>query len=149
MKCAEVKCRLSAFQDKEVDASTYTEIQKHLRVCADCQLEWQQLQQVCRQVEALAEMDVSPRFTATVMSRIKQKSQARRTTLPVWVYSLVFVLAFATGFIFDDIAGSSQEKMKQKTITHLLVESQDLSLISVQDPTMNLIADAGSSRHGR
>jgi anti-sigma factor RsiW len=154
-KQKELNALLSRYQDGELDHATREKIDSHLQECSVCKEELSLLEMVTSGVKQLPQVDVSPRFTAELMDRVNRtqrtgKRWGFRFTLPSVVYSLVFLLFLGLGFIVNGLLTGSpvapapgfsarQEQSQELQIAQLLNESQQLTLIHVQDQTMDLL----------
>jgi len=108
------------------------------------------LQRVTQQVKSLPEIEAAPNFTAQVMGRVLDKRQRQLFSLPSWVYSFVFLLFLALGFIIAGTLGThgsldgSSQSPEEMFLAQTLTESQDLGLLAVQDSSVALLANAGN-----
>lgn len=142
--CSEIKLLLSAYQDNELEEKAKAEVHSHLMDCGNCQEEFQKLENLYARLKGLKEIEPVPNFTPLVMDKIRLKEQekSRWFALPSLVYSFVFAVFLIIGFWFTTITTSLDESMKQQEeiyISNLLVESQNLSLINIQDQTIAML----------
>jgi len=68
MKCSQVKKRLSAFMDNELDGTTSDTVEEHLATCYECLKYLQELTEVDDLVSSLPMMDPDPRFSDSLVS---------------------------------------------------------------------------------
>ena len=149
MKCNEVKLFLSSYQDSELDAKTKAGVRTHLEKCENCRLEYRELETVRLSIKRLREVEPAQNFTSLVMSKVKERERRRRFALPSLVYSFVFTIVFVLSFlIFANLKNGTAVKQEEVYISNLLIESQDLSLINIQDQTFAMLYN-GSKKHGK
>jgi predicted anti-sigma-YlaC factor YlaD len=148
MVCDDFKALLSRCQDKELDPVREAALEAHLKGCESCSREWLQLNRLTGRIKQLPEIDTGPYFTQRVMGRILEKEQvpSLSASLVRWIYSMVFLAFLVLGvlansglslFHLQDRPGQNQSQ--EEMLVTLLVESQDLSLLNVQDTTVALL----------
>lgn len=140
--CTEIKPYLSRYQDGEADDRLCEQIRRHLETCEACRRELRQMEQVTAGVGRLPGAGAQPGFTAQVMARVleKQRKKTRWFELPSVVYSFVFILVcLLTLLLNPTLRREKPEPVKINDYSTLLVESQRLNLIEVQDKTLDLL----------
>jgi len=148
MNCTETRRYLSAFLDNEVPARQGEDIRAHLDTCPSCRQEWQLLTQLDTRLKKLPDIEAGLAFTARVMGRIKEKEQPRFLPFfqPAFAYSIVFLVFLVIGFFWaGTLYRNGQSSSRQDPVfSRVLLESQDLNLINVQEQTLaRLNATAG------
>ena len=146
MTCNEVKCRLSSFQDNELDAAAKAAVQAHLDECGDCRREYRELEAVYRGIHKIKEIEPAQNFTSIVMGQIKQREERRWFALPSFVYSLIFIIFFFLGILFTaNLKNGAPPEQEEMYVSNILIESQDLSLINIQDKTLAMLYSGGKT----
>jgi len=155
-KCKDVNALLSKYQDNELAPAGREKIDAHLMKCGTCQQELALLEQVTAGVRQLPEAEIAPHFTPLVMAKVKQKQEEKSRwfgwlTLPSVVYSFIFIIFLALGFLVDGRLtdgplnlnrDAGQDQYSQEVyMAQLLTESQNLGLINIQDKTMELLVN--------
>ena len=181
MNCNEVKCRLSSFQDNELDAAAKAAVQAHLDECENCREEYRALEAVYRGIDELRDVEPAQNFTAMVMSRVKrsataadkarftipavlrksrqdnkllansnkEKEKRRRFAVPSFVYSMIFIVFFFLGILITtNLKDGAPPDREEIYAANILIESQDLSLINIQDNTLAMLY-SGGKKHGK
>ena len=153
-RCSEVTARLSSYQDNELAPLAREKISAHLSECESCRRELALLEQVTAGMNRLPEIDTTPNFTHLIMGKVRQKQEekSRRftwVTLPAVVYTVIFIVFLGLGFLANGPLTDSPLHLSPDSVqtpdvqevhmAHLLTESQNLSLINIQDETMKLL----------
>lgn len=149
LTCTEIKPYLSRYQDGEANDPLRGRIRRHLEECDHCGQELLLLEQVTGRVGHLPRVETQPNFTAQVMARVleKERSKTRWFALPSVVYSLVFILVCLLGLLLNPALRTEEpDPAKITDYSTLLVESQRLNLLEVQDKTFDLLY--GEERDG-
>ncbi|UCH94046.1 MAG: zf-HC2 domain-containing protein [Candidatus Aminicenantes bacterium] len=167
MACKDVKTFLSKYQDNELDPGVRANIDAHLQACESCQKELLLLEEVTLRVKQLPEVETGPYFTARVMGKVMEKEKEKSPWL-AWlplpsspslsrlVYSFVFIIFLVLGVLANSssytsispLNGDNRKSQQQELyMVKLLVESQDLSLINVQDKTFALLVNGNGETH--
>ncbi len=140
MTCNEVKPVLSLYQDNELDAKRKSAVRAHLIKCPHCRLEIHRLETIVRDIKNLEEVEPALNFTTLVMGRIKERETRRWFALPQFAYSLIFIIFFIIGvFIAFNLGNGAAPQPDEAYISRLLEESQQLSLLDIQDNTFALL----------
>lgn len=79
MRCKEVKRRLYAYLDNELNESQRAKIQQHLRQCSNCAREAQLLTRTSRALKIWRDVEPSDNFSATFWRKVA----AQETTQPL------------------------------------------------------------------
>jgi anti-sigma factor RsiW len=161
LDCRAASNYLSRYQDNELDLETRRRVSAHLHRCAACGRELALLEQVTARVKHLPGLDAPLNFTAAVMGKIKEKEESRAFKWPglpaplaSMAYSLVFIVFLLLGLWFA--AGPAGQTLSPGILDDLpdqpdayiartLEESRDLSLLSVQDSTLELLIQASEN----
>lgn len=167
MVCGDVKILLSRYQDNELGQPLRESIALHIQGCDSCAAEYRELADVTARVKQLREVDTGPYFTAQLMGKIlttEEQRQAARwwarlplplSPLPVrLVYSFVFIIFLVLGILvsngtlIDLNPGAGNNQQQETAMVKLLVESQDLGLINVQDQSLALLVSGNNGNNG-
>jgi anti-sigma factor RsiW len=175
MGCGEITPLLSQYQDNESAAEVRALIHAHLQTCTSCRTELLELQEMVAGIKQLPEVETDPYFTTQVMGKVLEKAMKpsrgfRRFpflfpfpfTLPSSpsfsrvVYSLVFIIFLVLGFwvnsnstMVQPSGTTGKDQLQQELqLVKVLVESQDLSLINIQDKTFALLVNGNDTGNG-
>lgn len=173
MVCDEVKALLSRYQDNEPDPAVRAQIDTHLQACETCQKELLQLKEVTTRVKQLPEVETGPYFTAQVMGKVMEKEKEKKSRWVAWfplpslspslsrvIYTIVFIFFLLLGVLVNmdtispgsDVSASGdigQEQQQELQMVRVLVESQDLSLINVQDKTLAMLYNGNGGNRAK
>lgn len=142
MNCQRIARMLSARQDGELNPALEREVKSHLRACAACRDEWIGLQRLIGRLRLLPPPASDPFFPTRVMAALPARSAGGLRFLRAVAYALVFVLIVAGGFFLQMDAGRrSLPGPAAATFSAVLLEPQDLGLLSIQDDTLSLFAE--------
>lgn len=170
--CDDAAAYLSRYQDNELDPVTRAQLDAHLQICETCQKELLQLKAVTTRVKQLPEVETGPYFTARVMGKVMEKAKEKKSRWLQWfpvpsspsllkvIYTVVFIIFLLLGVWVNmgtDSPGSNfpagaapgQEQQQELQMVRLLVESQDLSLINVQDTTLAMLYNGNGGPHAK
>jgi anti-sigma factor RsiW len=169
--CDDAAAYLSRYQDNELDPATRAQIDPHLQVCETCQKELLQLKEITTRVKHLPEVEAGPYFTAQVMAKVMEKEKAKKSRWLQWfpvpsspsllkvIYTVVFIIFLLLGVLVDMNTGSPGsnfpagaapgQEPQELQMVRLLVESQDLSLINVQDTTLAMLYNGNGGPHAK
>lgn len=140
LECKDVKPRLSAFQDNELDEVSKARIAAHIKECEGCRLELKRMVQAVERMAQLPEVEPTDNFTALVMGRVKTRKKLRWLALPSLVYSLIFILFFIVGWWLQTTLKKPAPLMpKEELMAQVFYQSQNLSLSAVQDISLKKI----------
>jgi len=141
MNCQRIARMLSARQDGELNPALERQVESHLCACAACRDEWNGLQRVIERLR-LPLPASDPFFPTRVMAALPERSTGGLRFLRAVAYALVFVLIVAGGFFLQMDSGSrSLPGPAAATFSAVLLEPQDLGLLSVHDDTLSLFAE--------
>ena len=144
MKCDEVKPALSAYQDNELDTAAGAAVRTHLEECQNCRSEYRELQILYRRLETMPEKEPAANFTSLIMGKVKEREQRHWFSLPSFAYSLVFLFFFILGLIITaNLKDNPAPQQEEMFVSNILIESQDLGLINIQDNTFALLVNGG------
>jgi anti-sigma factor RsiW len=163
MACDDANAFLSRYQDNEPDPAARARIDTHLQACETCQKELLVLNAVTARVKRLPEVEAGPYFTARVMGKVMEKEKEKKSRRLAWfplpslspslskvIYTIVCIIFLLLGvlvnmntgspvFDFPASGDSGQDQQQELQMVQVLVESQDLSLINVQDKTLAVL----------
>jgi hypothetical protein len=156
---------LSRYQDNELDLVTREKIDTHLQECEVCQKELMQLRDVIKRIKQLPEVETDPAFNARVLGKMMDKENKHRWTwlpssdsLAKVIYSIVFIIFLVLGIWLNMTTVSiipnatndpNLDLQQEQQMVLLLVESQDLGLINVQDKTIAMLYNANGEAHAK
>ncbi len=171
MMCDKAIAYLSRYQDNELDPAARAQIDTHLQACAACREELLQLEAVTTRVKQLPVVEAGPYFTTQVMGKIMEKEKKSRwlawfplpSSSPSFlkaVYTVVFIIFLLLGVWVNMKTGSpasnfpasgdtAQDRQQELQMVRLLVESQDLSLINVQDKTFAMLYNGNGGTYAK
>ena len=171
MMCNEANTYLSRYQDNELDPAARAQIDTHLQACAACREELLQLEAVTTRVKQLPVVEAGPYFTTQVMGKIMEKEKKSRwlawfplpSSSPSFlkaVYTVVFIIFLLLGVWVNMKTGSpasnfpasgdtEQDRQQELQMVRVLVESQDLSLINVQDKTFAMLYNGNGGTYAK
>jgi len=142
MNCQRIARMLSARQDGELNPALEREVESHLRDCPACRSEWDGLQRVLGRLRLAQPPASDPFFPTRVMAALPTRSAAGLRFVRAVAYALAFILIFAGGFLLQtNSAGRSLTGPAAATFSAVLLEPQDLGLLSVHDDTLRLFAE--------
>jgi len=169
--CDDAAAYLSRYQDNELDPVTRARLDAHLQGCETCQKELPRLQAVTARIKQLPGVDAGPYFTARVMGKIMEKEKAKKSRWLQWIpvpsapsllkmiYTVVFIIFLLLGVLVNLDTGSPGsnfpageapgQEQQELQMVRLLVESQDLSLINVQDTTLAMLYNGNGGPHAK
>jgi anti-sigma factor RsiW len=143
MSCQRMIRMLSARQDGELSPDRERGLELHLHDCAACRDEWQALQQVVQGLRLAQPPAVDPFFPTRVMAGLPARPAGHTRLIQAAAYGLAFAMIFAGG-LFLQVAANNQPAAGRAiapTFSAVLLESQDLGLLSVQDATLSLFEE--------
>lgn len=148
MNCQSVTRVLSACQDGELDPTLRQEVESHLEGCRSCRAEWDGLQELVRRLRLSSPPTADPFFPARVMTGLRPAGEKKFRLLPAAAYALIFAAIFLAGFLLQTAAGpqAPTQPLPAATFSAVLLEPQDLGLLSVQEDTLRLF---NGSAHGQ
>ena len=172
MVCDDANVFLSRYQDNELDPATRAQIDTHLQACETCQQELLQLNAVTTRVKQLPEVEAGPYFTAQVMGKVMEKEKEKKSRWWAWIplpsspslskaiYTIVCIVFLLLGILVNMNTGSpvsdftsssdgGQGLQQEQQMVRLLVESQDLSLINVQDNTLAMLYNGNGGNRAK
>jgi anti-sigma factor RsiW len=139
MNCQSVTRVLSACQDGELDPTLRQEVESHLKGCRACRAEWDGLQELVRRLRLSAPPTIDPFFPDRVMASLRPAGAGKFRLLPAAAYALVFAAIFLAGFLLQTSGGGqAPTPPPAATYSAVLLEPQDLGLLSVQEDTLKL-----------
>lgn len=172
MVCDDVNAFLSRYQDNELDPGTRVQIDTHVQACKTCQKELLQLEAITARVKQLPEVEAGPYFTVQVMGKVMEKEKEKKSWRLAWlplpsstslskaIYTIVGIIFLLLGIVvnmntgspvsdFTASGNSRQEQQQELQIVRVLVESQELSLINVQDNTLAMLYTGNGENRGK
>jgi anti-sigma factor RsiW len=173
MVCDDANIFLSRYQDNELDPVARAKIDTHLQACETCQKELLQLKKITTRVKQMPEVEAGPYFTAQVLGKMMEKEREKKSRWLAWfplpssspslskvIYTIVFIIFLLLGVLVNmnttppvsNLPLSSdtrQDQQQEMQIVRVLVESQDLSLINVQDKTIAMLYNGNGGTHAK
>jgi anti-sigma factor RsiW len=144
MRCQLIIRLLSARQDGELSPARERQVALHLQGCAACRSEWQELLQVVQSLRRERPPAADPFFATRVMAGLPAPRAGRTRLIQAAAYGLALAMIFAGGFFLQlSSSGRSLPSRDIATFSAVLLEPQDLGLLSVQDDTLRLFAEGG------
>ena len=139
MNCQNVIPVLSACQDGELDPALANEVGLHLRNCAACRGEWEDLQELGRRLR-LPPPASDPFFPTRVMAGLRPLPAGRHRLLQAASYALIFLMIFLAGFLLQTSTNglAKAERLPAATYSAVLLEPQGLGLMAVHEDTLSL-----------
>jgi predicted anti-sigma-YlaC factor YlaD len=130
--------RLSAFQDKELAAPQVRQVELHLRECGACRAEWDALRDLEQRLLGLPPAAVDPFFSTRIMAGLRPRPAGKNRLLQAAAFAALFITVFLAGFFLQKSALDRQdaERLPAVTFTSVLLERQDLGLLTVQEDTL-------------
>ena len=140
MNCKRISRLLSVRQDGELAPDLEQDVTFHLQGCPACRGEWTALQELLGSLQRLTPPAVAPFFPEKVMSALQAQPQRSSRLLPVFAYALVFLAIFLGSFLLQLSSNNTvaAENPADATFTAVLLENQDLGLLSLHDNTLGL-----------
>jgi len=146
MNCKQVKLRLSAYQDGELNNAERKNIQLHLQSCKACNNEYEELINLNNRLFNLQTHHLPLNFSAKIMSQVKEKELKKNKifgfNLAYFVYSLLFIIFVTAGMYFVDVKTvkkANRTNENNSYILSLLNGEQELGLLDIQDNFVKLI----------
>jgi len=173
MVCDDANAFLSRYQDNEPDPATRAQIDAHLQACENCQKELLHLKEITTRVKQLPEVEAGPYFTAQVMGKVMEKEKEKKSRWLAWfplpssspsfskvIYTVVCIIFLLLGVLVNMNTGSpgsnfpasgdiGQDQSQELQMVRVLVESQDLSLINVQDKTLAMLYNGNGENRAK
>jgi anti-sigma factor RsiW len=143
MKCEQARCRLSAFQDGELEPGCARELELHLRDCAACRAELRALDGLLDGLRRLTPVAAAPGFSARVMAALQPRPRTRPGLLPSLGYALALLAVSVAGFLLQVSANMAPVVAAPPATTFgaVLSESRELGLLAVHDRTLKMLGD--------
>lgn len=171
MVCDDANALLSRYQDNELDPAAWAQLDTHLQTCENCKKELLQLKEITTRVKQLPEVEAGPYFTAQVMGKVMEKEKEKKSRWLAWfplsspslskvIYTIVCIVFLLLGVLVNMNTGSpvsdfpasgdiGQNQQQEMQMVLVLVESQDLSLINVQDKTIAMLYNGNGGTHAK
>jgi anti-sigma factor RsiW len=93
--CADVRDRLEALIDGDLDPAEAVSMTAHLERCQQCRAERRRAVEVRAALRALPVFDPPPRVAAAVMAAVRDDAGTKRSGLPVWLRARPALVAAA------------------------------------------------------
>ena len=100
IECSQIRNRLSAFLDGEVDEPERFLIEEHLKSCVNCQKEVEKLSQVSDFLNLVTEVEVTPYFIPRLRQRIKEEEARQVFRLPFYNWAKRFLVPVGIAALF-------------------------------------------------
>lgn len=129
MKCSQIKKRLSAYLDGEIEDNEKETIARHLKTCVSCQEELTRLREVKETLSVLPGMEVPPYFMTRLRQRIRDEESLAERPLPIIerIRRIVVYAAALAGVVVSVFAGN---QMGRTLYQKLVVDTQPVSIES-------------------
>ena len=139
MTCKQILDNMSKYQDGELEATLSSRFKTHIQDCPHCQAEWEKSEEIQHLITELPTVEVKPHFTAQTMARIRAGREKKSffRPIPALAYSLVFILCFTLGLLLNQSSANGAFDPQNLNSRSLLMESQDLTLLAIQDNTFD------------
>jgi anti-sigma factor RsiW len=135
MRCHEVKEKLSAYLDKELEPSTSHRVTGHLDRCPRCKEDLQRHENLDNLLQSLPVIDAGPDLASKLLARVKVRERDTRENLPMERGTSIFArLAESLLELF---------KMTGKPTTRTLDEFGDFPPLSLSFAYFSILGDAG------
>lgn len=149
MNCAEVKSKLSAFQDNELPEDEMNDIEQHLRDCDACSNVFEELDNVWQLLSRVETIESAPYFWTRLSQRLRnRKLHPERRKIwfepaPKFAISLVTTMILFLGLMIGFYLGQNIYRHSEATATTIVAEETDqtLSLSSFDDFPQESVAD--------
>jgi anti-sigma factor RsiW len=149
MNCAEILKRLSAYADDEVTDEEKCVIAEHLKVCTQCQIELERLQQVAQSLDAVEDVDTPPYFIVHLKQKLADQQSEGRIGLSVvkWIKRVTVPAFAAVCIIAALITGSTLGKILYRTQVESIGEQETrvarfLGISSLDEVTQGPVASS-------
>ncbi len=124
MKCREVKRKLSAYMDGELDLHEKKMVEVHLRDCVKCQHELEILKETWREISILPTPDPSPYFYAKLKTRMTAKEKKRKTS---WVEQILIPVSAMAVVVLGVFIGSTVSRNGNLQVVNSSAEEELIS----------------------
>jgi anti-sigma factor RsiW len=123
MNCQQAKQLMDAYADRELDASSVSELEQHLQSCASCGLAWRNLQGLKKSLKQDALYFKAP---AELRQRVKAElpSPAKDESRPTWRWNWLtaamsgaFAVCLTLLLVLTQIRPSSERQLAQEIVS--------------------------------
>ncbi len=173
MVCNDANALLSRYQDNELEPATRAQLDAHLQTCENCRKELLHLNEITTRVKQMPQVEAGPYFTARVMGKVMEKEKEKKSRWLAWlpllsaspslskvIYTIVCIVFLLLGIFVNMNTGSpvsnftasgdlGQDQQQELQMVRVLVESQDLSLINVQDKTLAMLYNGNGGNRAK
>ena len=104
MKCREVRRKLSAYMDGELNLYEKKMVETHLRSCTECQHELEILKETWEEIGALSLPEAAPYFYARLKARMKELEKKKRLS---WVERVLIPASAVVVIVLGIFIGST------------------------------------------
>jgi anti-sigma factor RsiW len=126
MKCQNIRKKLSAYQDRELEIREQEQVRSHILSCRACREQYEELERVWKKVGQLEEIPPDPWFYRRIVGKIKEPRE--RSLLPgvQWVFqklrtpaiaSIILLIGILAGTYLGNILARSDLFLFQPTQT--------------------------------
>jgi len=141
MKCKQALIYLSCRQDGELSDQLNRELKEHLAGCNDCRAAAAQLHELQETLQAAPVPEWPIGLQQKIMRRINEKERPRPRLVPAVAYSFIFAFFFIlTIWLSQD---QRKEHEQAQSMAAVISNSQQMSLLTVQDNSIAFIAGRG------
>ncbi len=108
MICKNLKNRLSAYLDGELDARTSSQIALHLEECSSCKFEFERLQKLNMFLEAEQPLPADPYFLSRLRARLRNEDRKMPVVSNAWRWAAraLVPVTIAVGLVFGIFLGT-------------------------------------------
>jgi predicted anti-sigma-YlaC factor YlaD len=112
MKCTEIKNRLSAYQDGELAAPTFSLIADHLKICPSCREELERLRKAYAMIAIDHLILPDPFFLTRLRARIQTQNKKLfvRSNSLHWLERMLLPATVMVGLLFGTFLGMQMTK---------------------------------------
>ncbi len=141
MKCREVKRKLSAYMDGELNLHEKKMVETHLRSCAKCQHELEILKETWEEMGTLPLPDPDPYFYARLKARMKAREKKRKAS---WVEQVLIPASAVAVIVLGVFIGSTVSRNGNLQVANSSAEEELVSF-----PYLNSFDDFPDSSFGK
>ncbi|UCC13053.1 MAG: zf-HC2 domain-containing protein [candidate division WOR-3 bacterium] len=133
MKCSQVKKKLTAYIDGEISENEQAIISEHVKSCASCRQELEELAAVTRTLDEVVDVEVTPYFRAHLKTRLREEKADEEKPFPFleWIRRATIPVAAAALFLFSIVAGGQLGRsIYQATAQTTRVQAAEIDYIT-------------------
>ena len=132
MNCSQIKRKLSAFLDGEVSEEQKSLISEHLKSCAYCLKDLEELSRVSDFLDVMEEVGVSPYFMVHLKRRIAEEKSKRFVRLPFleWVKRVAVPVGVAALFVIAILGGNYLGRVLNQRIDKVTELNEEIANVA-------------------